>query len=64
MGKSAEALKVDLTKIRTGRAHTGLLDHLHVNYYGSSPPLSQCANLMLADARTIVIQPWRKRWCP
>src|SRR3954453_1948971 len=61
MAKSAETLKTDLSKVRTGRAHTGLLDHLHVDYYGSSLPISQCANITLADARTIVVQPWEKK---
>ena len=64
MGKSAEALKVDLSKIRTGRAHTGLLDHLHVDYYGASLPINQCANVTLGDARTIVVQPWEKKMVP
>jgi ribosome recycling factor len=64
MGKSAETLKVDLSKVRTGRAHTGLLDHLHVDYYGSPLPISQCANVTLADARTIVVQPWEKKMVP
>ncbi len=64
MGKSVEALKVDLGKIRTGRAHTGLLDHIHVDYYGSSMPLSQVAGVSLADARTIAVQPWEKKMIP
>ena len=49
MGKSVETLKTDLGKVRTGRAHTGLLDHLHVDYYGTPMPISQCANITLAD---------------
>ncbi|HEX7156713.1 MAG TPA: ribosome recycling factor [Burkholderiaceae bacterium] len=61
MLKSIEALRADLTKVRTGRAHTGLLDHIHVDYYGSMVPLSQVANLGLADARTITVQPWEKK---
>lgn len=61
MAKSVEALKHDLAKIRTGRAHTGLLDHLHVDYYGSPVPLSQVAAVSLADARTITVQPWEKK---
>jgi len=61
MHKSVEALKHDLTKIRTGRAHTGLLDHIQVDYYGSMVPLSQVANVGLGDARTITIQPWEKK---
>jgi ribosome recycling factor len=64
MGKSVEALKVDLGKVRTGRAHTGLLDHIHVDYYGSMMPLSQVANVTLADARTIGVQPWEKKMIP
>jgi ribosome recycling factor len=64
MGKSVEALKVDLGKVRTGRAHTGLLDHIHVDYYGSMLPLAQVANVTLADARTIGVQPWEKKMIP
>ena len=64
MGKSVEALKADLGKVRTGRAHTGLLDHIHVDYYGSMMPLSQVANVTLADARTIAVQPWEKKMVP
>lgn len=64
MGKSVEALKSDLGKVRTGRAHTGLLDHIHVDYYGSKMPLNQVANLTLADARTITVQPWEKKMIP
>ncbi len=64
MAKSVEALKVDLGKIRTGRAHTGLLDHIHVDYYGSSMPLGQVAGISLADARTIAVQPWEKKMIP
>ena len=61
MQKSVEALKVDLGKVRTGRAHTGLLDHLKVDYYGSMMPISQVANVTLADAHTIAVQPWEKK---
>ena len=64
MGKSVESLKADLGKVRTGRAHTGLLDHIHVDYYGSMMPLSQVANVTLADARTIGVQPWEKKMIP
>jgi ribosome recycling factor len=64
MSKSVDALKVDLGKVRTGRAHTGLLDHIHVDYYGSMMPLSQVANVTLADARTITVQPWEKKLIP
>ena len=64
MQKSVEALKHDLGKVRTGRAHTGLLDHIHVDYYGTPMPIGQCANLTLADARTIAVQPWEKKMVP
>ena len=64
MHKSIETLKADLAKIRTGRAHTGLLDHIHVDYYGTSMPLPQVANVTLADARTIGVQPWEKKMIP
>jgi ribosome recycling factor len=64
MKKSVEALKHDLAKIRTGRAHTGLLDHIQVDYYGSMVPLSQVANVGLGDARTITVQPWEKKMVP
>jgi ribosome recycling factor len=60
MQKSLEALKNDLGKVRTGRAHAGLLDHLVVDYYGSPTPISQVANVTLLDARTIGVQPWEK----
>lgn len=60
MQKSIESLKQDLGKVRTGRAHTGLLDHVQVDYYGSMVPISQVANINLIDARTIGVQPWEK----
>lgn len=60
MQKSLEALKADLGKIRTGRAHTGILDHVQVDYYGSMVPIGQVANLTLIDARTIGVQAWEK----
>jgi ribosome recycling factor len=60
MGKSIESLKNELHKIRTGRAHPGILDQVHVDYYGSMVPISQVANLSLLDARTISVQPWEK----
>jgi ribosome recycling factor len=60
MQKSVEALKHDLAKVRTGRAHTGLLDHIQVEYYGAMVPLGQVANVTLVDARTIGVQPWEK----
>lgn len=61
MDKSIEALKTDLGKVRTGRAHTGLLDHVMVDYYGSMVPISQVANVTLVDARTIGVSPWEKK---
>jgi ribosome recycling factor len=61
MHKSLEALKADLGKVRTGRAHTGILDHITVDYYGTLMPLNQVANLTLLDARTIGISPWEKK---
>ena len=60
MQKSIEALKLDLAKVRTGRAHTGILDHVMVDYYGSPVPVNQVANVTLIDARTIGVQPWEK----
>jgi ribosome recycling factor len=60
MGRSIDAFKADLQKIRTGRAHPGMLDQIHVDYYGSPVPLSQVAALSLLDARTIGVQPWEK----
>jgi ribosome recycling factor len=64
MTKSIEAFKNELQKIRTGRAHPGLLDQVHVDYYGSSVPISQVANVSLLDARTISVQPWEKGMGP
>ncbi|MBK5103018.1 MAG: ribosome recycling factor [Burkholderiales bacterium] len=61
MQKSLEALKTDLGKVRTGRAHTGILDHVTVDYYGTPMPINQVANLTLIDARTIGISPWEKK---
>ncbi|SFN22485.1 ribosome recycling factor [Formivibrio citricus] len=60
MQKTVEALKHDLAKVRTGRAHTGLLDHIMVDYYGTMTQLSQVASVSLIDARTIGVQPWEK----
>lgn len=60
MQKSLDALKHDLAKVRTGRAHTGILDHVQVEYYGSFMPINQVANITLVDARTIGVQPWEK----
>jgi ribosome recycling factor len=61
MKKTLETLKVDLGKVRTGRAHTGLLDHVQVDYYGTPTPLNQIANITLMDARTIGVTPWEKQ---
>jgi len=61
MAKSIDTLKHDLAKVRTGRAHTGLIDHLRVDYYGSEMPINQVANVTLADARTIAVQPFEKK---
>jgi len=61
MTKSIETLRADLAKVRTGRAHTGILDHVMVDYYGSPTPLSGVANLTLADARTIAVTPYEKK---
>jgi ribosome recycling factor len=60
MARSVEALRGELQKIRTGRAHPGLLDQVHVEYYGSMVPIGQVANVSLLDARTISVQPWDK----
>ncbi len=64
MAKSIEALKAELQKIRTGRAHPGILDQVQVDYYGSMVPISQVANVSLLDARTISVQPWEKGMGP
>ncbi|MGF1642977.1 MAG: ribosome recycling factor [Thiotrichales bacterium] len=60
MKKSVEALKHELAKIRTGRAHASLLDHISVDYYGSSMPIRQVANITVEDARTLTVTPWEK----
>jgi len=64
MAKSIETLKHDLSKVRTGRAHTGLIDHLKVDYYGSDVPINQVGSVTLSDARTIAIQPFEKKMIP
>jgi ribosome recycling factor len=64
MAKSVDAFKGELQKIRTGRAHPGILDQVHVDYYGSMVPISQVANVSLLDARTISVQPWEKGMGP
>ena len=61
MAKSIEALRHDLTKLRTGRATTALVDHLKVNYHGSEMPLNQVASVQVSDARTLTITPWEKQ---
>jgi ribosome recycling factor len=61
MAKSIDTLRGDLAKVRTGRAHTGILDHITVDYYGSPTALTQVANVTLIDARTIGVQPWEKK---
>lgn len=64
MLKSVEALRNELSRVRTGRASTSLLDHLKVSHYGSDVPLSQVANVAASDARTLTIQPWEKTMVP
>ena len=61
MNKSIESLKADLAKVRTGRAYSGILDHVEGDYYGSLTKISQVANISLLDARTISVQPWEKK---
>src|SRR6266850_613985 len=61
MHKSLDALKADLGKVRTGRAHAGLLDHISVDYYGSQTPIPKVANVSLLDARTLGVSPWEKK---
>ena len=60
MKKSVESLRQELTRLRTGRAHTSLLEHIKVEYYGSEMPLQQVASIALEDARTITVTPWEK----
>jgi ribosome recycling factor len=64
MKKSIDALRHELAKIRTGRAHPSLLEHVHVNYYGNEVPLSQAANVAVEDARTLSITPWERNMIP
>ena len=61
MQRSIESLKTSLAKVRTGRAHAGLLDHIMVDYYGSMVPIGQVANVTVQDARTLAVQPWEKK---
>ena len=64
MSKSVAALKSELTKIRTGRAHTSLLDHITVEYFGSQVPLNQVSNVNVEDSRTLTVTPWEKEMVP
>ena len=64
MGKSVASLRSELTKIRTGRAHTSLLDHITVEYYGSPVPLNQVSNVGVEDSRTLTVTPWEKEMVP
>ena len=64
MQKSIDAFKNDLTKVRTGRAHTGILDHIQVDYYGTAMAIGQTAGISLIDARTIGVTPWEKKMIP
>lgn len=61
MSRTIENFKVNLSKVRTGRAHIGLMDHIQVDYYGNLTPLNQVANVTLVDSRTIGVQPWEKK---
>ena len=61
MDKSIAALRQELTKLRTGRAHTSLLDHITVEYYGNEVPLSQVSNVNVEDSRTLSVSPWEKQ---
>ena len=64
MQKSVEALGHELSKVRTGRAHANLLDHITVSYYGTDTPLNQVASISVADARTLMVSPWEKKIVP
>ena len=64
MKKSVEVLRQELTKLRTGRAHTSLLDHVTVSYYGADTPLNQVASVSVSDPRTLAVQPWEKKIVP
>lgn len=64
MGKCIDSLKDDLSKIRTGRAHVSLLDHVMVDYYGNMVPINQAATVSIADARTLSVQPWERAMVP
>ena len=60
MGKAIEVLKSELAKVRTGRAHPSILEHVTIDYYGSSVPINQVANVSVSDARTLLVVPWEK----
>ncbi len=64
MSKSVEALKQEFSKLRTGRAHSNLLDHIQVPYYGSEVPINQVASVVVSDARTLTVTPWEKKTVP
>jgi len=64
MDKSVEALRKEMGKLRTGRAHVGLLDHITVPYYGTDTPLNQVAGITVSDARTLTVTPWEKKLIP
>lgn len=64
MQKSIEAFKNDMSKVRTGRAHPSILDHVRVDYYGTATPLSQVANVTVSDSRTLTVTPWEKKMTP
>jgi ribosome recycling factor len=64
MGRSIQALKDEFRRLRTGRAHVGLLEHITVEYYGSEVPISQVANVTVEDARTLAVSPWEKPMGP
>ncbi|MDX9740187.1 MAG: ribosome recycling factor [Gammaproteobacteria bacterium] len=64
MGKSVESLKQELSKVRTGRAHISLLDHVRVSYYGNDVPLSQVATVSVAEARMLTVTPWERAMVP
>ncbi len=64
MAKSVESLKTELSKLRTGRAHPSLLDHIMVDYYGSQTPLKQVANVAIEDSRTLTVTPWERQMVP
>lgn len=64
MQKSIESLKVEMSKLRTGRAHPGILDHVRVDYYGTEMPINQIANINASDSRTLTISAWEKKMVP